>query len=286
MNKTKIKREEENFVNIHFLDKQGADDESSPIDKKDCFEIIFFKNTDGLDHYVDFMPNATQKGDVFIVQPGQVHYFKAMMGDQYEMVILSFSKSFKEALCKDEMVAEFFDKLEQKSIVFNFDECQSKDLDFCLWQLEYEIVVKASLWKNVIVHYIRLLITYLNRDGIEKGVMPKLNDLLLLNYQFKKLVEANFDKHLSIDQYANMLEVTNSKLFEVTKKAMQIEPEAYLDWRLNLESKRLLFYNHQSLEDISAELGFQQPDDFNAFFITHNKLSPLAFQNEMNFLSN
>ena len=286
MNQTKTKLEEENFVNIHFLDKQGGDDESSPIDRKDCFEIIFFKNTDGLDHYVDFIPNAAQKGDVFVVQPGQVHYFKAMMGDQYEMVILSFSKSFKEALSKDEMVAEFFNKLEHKSIVFNFDECQSKDLDFCLWQLEYEIVVRASFWKNMTLHYIRLLITYLNRDGVEKGAMPKLNDLLLLNYQFKKLVEANFAKQLSIDHYANMLEVTKNRLLEVTQKAMQIQPEAYLEWRLNLESKRLLFYNHQSFEDISTKLGFQKLDDFIAFFMAHNKMSPLAFQNEMSCVSN
>jgi AraC family transcriptional activator of pobA len=281
MNHSKNKRKSEDFVKIHFLDKNGVEEESSDPRQKDFFEIIFFKNVDGLEPFVDFKPVSAQKGDVFIVQPGQVHYFKSMMGEQYEMVILSFSKSFKEDLSKDEIVAEFFDQLEYQSIVFNFDECRSKDLDFCLWQLEYEIVVKPQFWKPMIMHYIRLLITYLHRDGAEKGTIPQLNELLNLNYRFKKLVEGHFKQHLPIEEYAGMLNITEEHLMDTTYQAMQIQPEEYLQWRLNLEAKRLLFYNDHSLRDISASLGFIQVDDFSSFFLKHNNLSPMAFQKEM-----
>lgn len=285
MKESKTKQAEEDFVNIHFLDKQGSEEGSSPLDQKDCFEIIFFKNTNGLDHYVDFTPTNAQNGDIFIVQPGQVHYFKSIMGDQYEMVILSFSKSFKEELSQDELIGSFFDNLEYKSIVFNFDDCRSKDLEFCLWQLEYEIVVKALFWKSMITHYIRLLITYLNRDGMEKGAIPKMNELLLLSYQFKKLVEANFTNHLQVGQYAMMLDISEERLAATTHNAMQIQPGKYLEWRLNLEAKRMLFYNQQSLPEISASLGFSHLDDFNSFFIAQNKMSPLSFQVELNYIS-
>lgn len=281
MNSSKVKRQSKEFVNIHFLDKQGLDNGASYLDQKDCFEIIFFKNTDGLEHFVDFIPNSAQKGDIFIVQPGQVHYFKALMGDQYEMVILSFTESFKDELSEDEVIADFFNDLEHQSIVFNFDECRSKDLDFCLWQLEYEIVVRAQFWKNMIVHYIRLLIMYLNRDGVEKGVMPKLNNLLQLNYQFKKLVEKNFTKHLDVAEYADKLNISSARLKEITHQAMQIQPEAYLEWRLNLEAKRLLFYNQNSLKGISKILGFPSLTAFTSFFLSQNNMAPLAFQNEM-----
>jgi AraC-like DNA-binding protein len=274
-------RKSDDFVKIHFLDKSGTDDESSALRTKDFFEIIFFKNADGLEHFVDFKPVSAQKGDIFIVQPGQVHYFKSMMGEQYEMVILSFSNSFKEELSKDEIVAKFFDQLEYQSIVFNFDECRSKDLDFCLWQLEYEIVVKPQFWKHMIMHYLRLLITYLHRDGAEKGTIPQLNELLHLNYRFKKLVEGHFKEHLPIGEYAGMLNVSAEHLMDTTFQAMQIQPEEYLHWRLNLEAKRLLFYNDHSLKDISTSLGFIEVDDFSSFFLRHNNLSPMAFQKEM-----
>ncbi len=281
MSHRKNEWESEEFVKIHFLDKHGKENGSSPVNQKDFFEIIFFKNTDGLEQFVDFRPLSAKKGDIFIVQPGQVHYFKSMMGDQYEMVILSFSKSFKEELCKDKVVAGFFDQLKYQSIVFNFDECRSRDLDFCLWQLEYEIVVKSDFWKDMIIHYIRLLITHLHRDGAENGKMPKLNALLRLNFKFKKLVEGRFNQHLPIAQYAKLLEISTERLKEVTHQTMQIQPEEYLQWRINLEAKRLLFYNDSSLLDISSSLGFPQIDDFSSFFLQHNNLSPLAFQKEM-----
>lgn len=281
MNDTKYKRKGDDFVNIQFLDTSGSEGESSAVRQKDFFEIIFFKNADGLEPFVDFKPVSAQKGDIFIVQPGQVHYFKSMMGNQYEMVILSFSKSFKEELSKDEIVAEFFEQLEYQSIIFNFDECRSKDLDFCLWQLEYEIVVKTDFWKQMIIHYIRLLITYLHRDGAKKERMPQLSELLHMNYRFKKLVEDHFTQHLSVGEYAGMLDISPDRLKDITHQTMQILPEEYLQWRLNLEAKRLLFYNNHSLKDISAALGFPQVDDFSSFFLQHNNLSPMAFQKEM-----
>ena len=133
----------------------------------------------------------------------------------------------------------------------------------------------------MIIHYIRLLITYLHREGAEKGSIPKLNELLSLNYKFKKLVEGHFNQHLPVTHYAKLLEISAERLKEVTFQAMQIQPEEYLQWRINLEAKRLLFYNDSSLLDISSSLGFPQIDDFSSFFLQHNNLSPLSFQKEM-----
>ncbi len=283
MDKPKINTimKENEFVEIQFLDQQEMNNGSVPTKRQDSFEIIFFKNTDGLEHFVDFLPHRTQKGDVFIVQPGQVHYFKSTMGQSYEMIILSFSNELKEELSQDEMVRNFFDNLEYQSIVFNFDDCRSKDLDYCLWQLEYEIVVRPQYWDKMILHLIRLLITYLSRDGAEKGVMPKMSDSLRMNYQFKKMVEGHFAHHLDIAQYADMMNLSLNELRTLTQNTMQILPEKYLQWRLNLEAKRLLFYQKNSLQEISSILGFSHLDQFTSFFLDNNNTSPLAFQKEM-----
>ncbi len=281
MDQPKFKVGENELLEIQFLDKQEMHNGATPSRRKDCFEIIFFKNTDGLEHFVYFLPHEARKGDVFIVQPGQVHFFKSTMGQSYEMVILSFSNEFKEKLSQESIIASFFDNLEYRSIVFNFDDCRSKDLDYYLWQLEYEIVVRPQYWDQMIIHLVRLLITHLNREGAEKGIIPKMNNTLQLNYRFKKLVESNFTHHLTTSSYASMLNLSLNKLRILTQNTMQILPEHYIQWRLNLEAKRLLFYRQSSLQEISAILGFPHPDQFTSFFLANNNMSPMAFQKEM-----
>ncbi len=266
------------FVKIDFFDKQNIEDVPPISQRRDFFEIIFFKNIAGLDHYVDFSPNTAQNGDIFVVQPGQVHYFKSMVGEQYEMVILSFSKSFKRELCLDESITNFFDQLEFQSIIFNFDDCRSKDLDYCLWQLEYEIVVKAQFWDRMILHYIRMLITLLNRDGIENGRMPQMNQFMRANHQFKKMVEANFVHHLDVSDYAKLLKISIKDLRLTTQEAMRILPGEYINWRLNLEAKRLLFFKQLEIGQIAERLGFKKTAHFVQFFLEKNNTSPKHFQ--------
>ena len=96
--------------------------------------------------------------------------------------------------------------------------------------------------------------------------------------KFKSLIEQNFSKGKSINDYAGELGISSAQLNnicrnKVGKSALQIVHE-----RTTLEAKRQLIYTTLNVSQVAYNLGFNDPAYFTRFFSKNTGQSPKQFR--------
>ena len=99
--------------------------------------------------------------------------------------------------------------------------------------------------------------------------------------QYHILVEQNFRHKHQVSDYAEMLFKSPKTLSNVFRKSGDTSPLKIINDRIILEAKRLLFYSDKTAEEISYELGFNEPSHFSKFFKNHTGLPPAKFKSEV-----
>ena len=83
---------------------------------------------------------------------------------------------------------------------------------------------------------------------------------------FRRLVEENFDRHLTVNQYARALHTSVSSLNRCCREHLDQTAKLTIQNRLLVESKRRLIYTSKPVDSIAADLGFKDPAYFSRFF--------------------
>ncbi|NIB38518.1 helix-turn-helix domain-containing protein [Pseudomaricurvus alkylphenolicus] len=83
---------------------------------------------------------------------------------------------------------------------------------------------------------------------------------------FRKLVEHHFKEHWSVQQYAQQLGMTESRLNSLCRKVVDLSPSQIIHKRLVMEAKRILVYTSMPVSTIAYELGFKDPAYFSRYF--------------------
>ena len=98
--------------------------------------------------------------------------------------------------------------------------------------------------------------------------------------KFNILVEQYFkEKHQVVD-YADLLFKSPKTLSNFFKKHSANSPLKIINERIAAEAKRLLLYSDKSVEEISYELGYNEPSHFSKFFKTQVGVSPMLFRKQ------
>lgn len=99
-----------------------------------------------------------------------------------------------------------------------------------------------------------------------------------LQRRFEALVEAHYNEHLAIADYARRLAVTPTHLSRVMREATGRPASAFIEDRLIREARRNLAYSNLSISEIAYGLGYQDPAYFSRVFTRATGLSPRAFR--------
>ncbi|PXY46079.1 helix-turn-helix domain-containing protein [Flavobacterium hydrophilum] len=84
--------------------------------------------------------------------------------------------------------------------------------------------------------------------------------------QFLNLVRENFEKRLTIKEYAVQLNITEQKLNELTKKNTGETTQQLINDLIILEAKRLFNYENLNVKQVAYQLGFDDNHYFSRFF--------------------
>lgn len=95
---------------------------------------------------------------------------------------------------------------------------------------------------------------------------------------FRTLVEMNFRKRWSVNDYANHLAVTPDHLHDLCQRQLNKPPSQLIQERTLYAAVLLLTQSNDSVQQISDALGFKSPAYFCSYFKRSMKITPRQFR--------
>ena len=99
--------------------------------------------------------------------------------------------------------------------------------------------------------------------------------------RFRALIEAHFQAHWQVADYARALAVSSTHLSRLTRHATGHSAQRLIEARLLREARRNLAYTHLSISTIAYALGYSDPAYFSRVFSRDTGLSPKAFRQQL-----
>ena len=100
----------------------------------------------------------------------------------------------------------------------------------------------------------------------------------ILLQKFIQLVNSYYIEKRTIEDYANLLNVTPNHLSQCVKAASERNALSYINERLLSEAKSLVQFTDFDIAEIAYQLNFSDPANFGKFFKKHTDQTPLEFR--------
>ncbi|MBO9561736.1 MAG: helix-turn-helix domain-containing protein [Niastella sp.] len=242
------------------------------------FHMVYFTRGAGK-HFIDFVNFPVQPGQIYFMNPGQVHHW--IFSEEADGYIVNFSDKFYRMLLDPEYLQQFF--------FFN-GNCQEQVIQLsekAKVQVEELFVRILDEIGHTRLHGIDMLRCLLfeifitvSRDVNAEQCSQVSRSGMMIMRNFRKLVEAHFvDKKLP-KNYAPMLHVTPNYLNALSKSLVGKSAGEIIRERVLLEAKRLLVNAGVSISEIAYQLNFRDNAYFSRFFKKYTGISPEEFRKQ------
>ena len=103
----------------------------------------------------------------------------------------------------------------------------------------------------------------------------------ILLQKYVQLVNNYYIEKRTVEEYAEMLNVTPNHLSQTIKNITDNNALSYINNRILSEAKSLIQFTGFDMAEIAYQLNFSDPANFGKFFKKHTGLTPLEFRKEM-----
>jgi AraC family transcriptional activator of pobA len=245
--------------------------------KHHFYATILFTRGSGI-HEIDFNSYEVKPGSVFMLSPGQIHYWE--LSEDIEGYIFFHTVDFYETNYVKESLKEFpiFSSLQNtRCIYLETDQIQIFNMLFKSIYEEYT----SDGWKKslLILTQITQIYIHLNRLFLTEDVSEfgKLNQYTFQFQLFEKFVEENFKTEKTPAYYADRMNITPKHLNRITQSIIQKTTTEVIIDRLVLEAKRMLMYSSLNFNEIARILGYEDYAYFSKIFKKKSGESPTLF---------
>lgn len=263
-----------------FFSENGCG--SMPPHIHEFYQIIWFRRGQGT-HHVDFVDYPITDNTIFFIAPGQIHAFDG--NADFEGVIILFNASF---MVDEETSESIFLKYNVFNAYDSLPYCKVSDEEATrLMRLVDEMGSEYSLTgefahKDYMKYLVRLFLIRAQRCGRRQEV-PTLDVSSTANrtfVRFRQLLEQNFHSVHTVQEYADMLNISSRTLTKYVGQSTYRSPLQMINDRIVLEAKRQLRHTSMSIKEIGYELGFEDPSYFVKFFKRLTGKMPGAFREQ------
>jgi AraC family transcriptional activator of pobA len=273
------KGEEELYANILSDHLIVHDATISAPHKHDFYLTVLFTQGSGV-HEVDFNSYPIKKGALFLINPGQTHYWNFF--EKVEGYIFFHSKEYYDFHFPNKSINKypFYYSVFNPSVLF-LDHNQV--LNYIL--VFKDIIKEKDSWDTMAVQKIALLIDllYINTTRIyleNEGFESVTNEKRVVTFnKLEGLVESNYLIEKKPEYYAVQLNVSIKHLNKIVKNTIGKTTSEFIQERIILEAKRMLANGKYTSQDVAFELGFDDPSYFSRFFKKKCNVSPIEFAN-------
>ena len=167
----------------------------------------------------------------------------------------------------------------QGTMLLRLEEKEQHSLNLLLQVFEEEFREKDTIQGEMLRVLLKRLIIKLTRLGkaqyIHEGTSQPVLDIIR---QYSLLVENNYKQLHQVQDYANLMHKSPKTLSNLFALHQQPSPLQIIADRIALEARRLLIYTDKSSNEITYELGFEEPAHFSRFFKKIVGLNPSEFK--------
>lgn len=199
-------------------------------------------------------------GDVYILQPGKIHYYYADQEMPWTKIWLNARGSLIHHLLSDYGLNQtaVIPQFGQKQYLYDILEAIEKDPVGCYSNL------------TILLHeFIQALSCFYG------GHMKEYTFAFVM----KNYIEQNLLHTLSVSDIAASAHLSPSRAIHIFKEAFGLPPyQYYLAQRLEL-AQSMLLYTSLSIQEVSDRLGFSDYHHFSNFFKKACGVSPVKFRN-------
>lgn len=249
--------------------------------RHDFYEILFITKGSGI-HIIDSNQYNISPPSIFFLSPGQAHKLK--LSNDIEGYIFLFTSEFYllDKQNKNSLLElPFFFNVTQHNepLLLNNEE----DLFFITTLFKKgckEMQNQNQFSSNVIQSLLDLLLNTCNQlyplsdHKIESGKGH------LLVKRFRQLIEEKYQDNLSINTYADLLNVTANHLTQTTKSLTGKTSNELIKDKLTLEIKRLLKHTDLTATEIAYQLNFKDQSYFTKYFKRCSGFTPNEYRNK------
>jgi AraC-like DNA-binding protein len=243
--------------------------------RHDFHEICLVTDGSG-EHVIDFNAYQVAPPQLFLVSPGQVHYWRH--GETVTGRMILFRRDFlvldpgdRGQLNRVSMMPSF-----ERSPCLQLAPADADVISRLYDELILEYQVRRPRWLSVIRSYLHILLVVLRRLG-DPEEAPGSHASLLVS-RFKQLVSEHSTSERSVQGYARRLRVSRGHLSNTVKELTGQTPRQIIQQQLVLEAKRLLAHSDLTAAEIAYRLGFDDPSYFGRFFRRETSASPGHFR--------
>lgn len=244
--------------------------------KHDFYLIILFTKGSGT-HEIDFETLPVEPGTLFILKPGQMHYWQ--LSDDIDGYVFFHSKEFYDKRFVTASLNDFeFYSSFQNAPCIKLAGKPLQDLQSLMLDLVLENEGNEKLkWQKIhtLVTLIYITISRQYRPTYKIGSFVYLKRIR----DFEELIESNFKRLRFTKQYARLLHISEKHLNRITKACLNKTSTQLIGDRILLEAKRMLMHSEYNVNQISEELGFSDTSYFIRFFKKNIGVTPLKFLN-------
>ena len=247
------------------------------------YEMVFIDNADG-EHIIDYSSYGNLHNVVFLISPGQTHYWKNVT--KAEGMLIYFNEEFLFQSCisvSSVWEIQLFKEIAQTPAIYMNEEfAQSMRMIGKIMLKEY--TEKRKDYPEVLRSFLNVMLIQFHRlhemaESKEEGVSLKLS-ANQLSLRFQNLISQKVSENLSVGQYAEILGVSQGYLNEQLKKQTGKSAGVLIREAQMAEIKRLLVNTELNVAEIAERMNYQDAAYFCRAFKRETGLSPSQYRSE------
>ena len=248
------------------------------------YEIIWFQEGEG-HHTVDFLEYEVRPGTIFFLSPGQIHHYDRK--DGYKGVTIKMCTDLmKDNTAGNTGIGKMFLKYNafhayDSSPYYTIDETTAKMLlplvdEMSEESLRYGEYGNIDILKSLLTIFMAKIERYGKHETVER--LDTLRPSHQLFIQFRRMVEKEYTRLHTVQEYADRLNVAIRTLHKSVNECSGRTPLALINERIILEAKRMVRYTNMMIKEIAIDLGYDDPSYFVKLFKRHTGFLPSDFR--------
>jgi AraC family transcriptional activator of pobA len=245
--------------------------------KHDFYVVVLFTHGAGV-HEVDFDSYEVKPGSVFLLNPGQTHFWK--LSDDVEGYIFFHDDEFYDIPFTNRKIKDYpyFYSLQNSPCIY-LNKTQAVEFEKKFAEVYTEFAAK-NLYREhkllLLIDLIHIELSNIYLVGYEKAILSSNHYGTILS-DFEKLIDEKFREEKSPRFYADLLNISSRHLNRIAKELLGKTATELITERVFLEAKRLLLHVDITVAQVADDLGYGDYSYFSRLFKKTCGVTPSLF---------